>query len=292
LDYRKDYFSEISKSLRPQVFGVGAVFVANKRAKIYERMQVHGVWTDRAVSIPNLKPDGTLYLKDERDGKFRISWYEGRKKLWHPTTCCSLGRALRVKSDKEWDLKNQSRPGVQDPSLPDVRPSISSSIGSYVDSLTGSKRTKTAYGHAVNEFAVWNESLKNGNRKKYVEEIDKAHLAKFFDFLVDDEPENCPFTAAMKILRVNAFIRMTLKLDSGKGPIKKSDFRRELKSGQHRPEIYTRDELKILFEVMTYEEKLLFELFLKTGLRKREVMFHKEFAQDEPCYRADRSALS
>jgi hypothetical protein len=53
---------------------------------------------------------------------------------------------------------------------------------------------------------------------------------------------------------VNAFIRMILRLDSGNGPIKKSDFRRELKSGQHRPEIYTRDELKILFEVMTSEE--------------------------------------
>jgi integrase len=64
-----------------------------------------------------------------------------------------------------------------------------------------------------------------------------------------------------------------LKLDAGKGPIKKSDYRRELKSGQNRPEIYTRDELKKLFEVMTPEEQLLFEVFLKTGLRKREVMF-------------------
>lgn len=35
---------------------------------------------------------------------------------------------------------------------------------------------------------------------------------------------------------------------SGKGPIKKSDYRRELKSGQCRPEIYTRDELKKFFE--------------------------------------------
>ncbi|HTG27588.1 MAG TPA: hypothetical protein VK818_05140 [Methylomirabilota bacterium] len=162
--------------------------MANKRAKIYERMQVHGVWTDRAVSVPKLKPDGALYLKDERDGKFRVSWYQGRKKHWHPTTCCSLSLALRVKSDKEWFLKNQSRPGAQDATLPDARSPISSSIGTYVDSLTGSKRTKSAYGHAVIEFADWNESLKNGNRKKYAEEIDKGHLAKFFDFLVDDEP--------------------------------------------------------------------------------------------------------
>jgi integrase len=77
----------------------------------------------------------------------------------------------------------------------------------------------------------------------------------------------------MKLLRVNAFIRATLKLDPGKGPIKKSDYRRELKSGQDRPEIYTRDELTRLFGAMTPDENLQFEVFLKTGLRKREVMF-------------------
>jgi hypothetical protein len=67
-----------------------------------------------------------------------------------------------------------------------------------------------------------------------VEEIDKANMAGFFDYLVDDEPENDPYTAAVKLLRVNAFIRTILNLDSGKGPIKKSDYRRELKSGQRR----------------------------------------------------------
>ena len=74
-------------------------------------------------------------------------------------------------------------------------------------------------------------------------------------------------------MRLNKFIRTVLKLDPGKGPIKKSDYRRELKSGQTPPEIYTRDELKLLFEVMTADEVVLFELFLNSGLRKREVMF-------------------
>ena len=76
-----------------------------------------------------------------------------------------------------------------------------------------------------------------------------------------------------KSMRLNKFIRATLHLDAGKGPIKKSDFRRELKSGQTPPEIYTREELKSLFEIMTPDEVVLFELFLHSGLRKREVMF-------------------
>jgi integrase len=247
--------------------------MANKKVKIYQCVKVQGKWTTVTVKIPNLRPDGTLYMRDDRDGKFRISWYEGNKKHWHPTTCRRLSDALRVKSEKEWFLKNQSRPGVQDPTKPDARAPIAASVERYVESLTGSKRTKSAYGHAVREFEAWNASLKNGSKKRFIEEIDKAHMAKFFDFLVDDEPENTPYTAALKLMRVNAFIRAILRLDPGKGPIKKSDYRRELKSGQDRPEIYTREELKTLFEVMTSEEELLFEVFLKTGLRKREVMF-------------------
>ena len=250
--------------------------MANKRVKIYESVKVQGKWTSVSVEIPKLKPDNTLYLKDGREGKFRVSWYEGTRKQWHPTTCRTLNDALRVKSDKEWFLKNQSRPGVQDPTTQDARAPIATSVERYVESLTGSKGTKRAYGHAVREFAEWNASLKNGTKKTFMEEIDKAHMARFFDYLVDDEPENHPYTAALKLLRVNAFVRAILKLDPGKGPIKKSDYRRELKSGQCRPEIYTREELKMLFEVMTPEEEVLFQVFLKTGLRKREVMFLEE----------------
>jgi hypothetical protein len=106
-------------------------------------------------------------------------------------TCASLSEALRVKSDKEWFLTNQSRPSVQDPTTPDARVPITISVDRYVESLTRSKRTKNAYEHAFRECAEWNGSLKNGS-KTFIEEIDKAHMAKFSDYLVDDEPENCP----------------------------------------------------------------------------------------------------
>jgi hypothetical protein len=39
--------------------------LANKTVKIYERVKVYGKWTDRPVSIPKLKADGTMYLKDD-----------------------------------------------------------------------------------------------------------------------------------------------------------------------------------------------------------------------------------
>jgi hypothetical protein len=50
----------------------GASTVANKTLNIYERVKVQGKWTDRSVPIPKLKADGTMYLKDDREGKFHI----------------------------------------------------------------------------------------------------------------------------------------------------------------------------------------------------------------------------
>lgn len=172
---------------------------------------------------------------------------------------------------KSGNLQNLHR-GVQDPTLPDPRVPIPVAINAYLDEITGSKATKKAHRHDLREFEAWNEGLEQ-RKKKYVEEIDKAHLRRFFEYLVDDEPENCPFTAAWKLLRLNKFIRTVLHLDPGKGSIKKSDCKRELKRGEDPPEIYTRDELKVLFGVMTPEEVALFETLLKAGLRKQEVMF-------------------
>jgi integrase len=245
--------------------------VANKTVNIYERVKVDGKWRDWPVLLPKLKPDGKLYLKDDRDGKFMISWYEGRKKARYAQTFKTLSEALRVKVDKEWYLQNLHR-GVQDPTLPDPRVPISVAINVYLDGLTGSKATKKAHRHDLREFEAWNEGLEH-RKKKFVEEIDKVHMRRFFEYLVDDEPENCPFTAAWKLLRLNKFIRTVLHLDPGKGPIKKSDYKRELKRGEDPPEIYTRDELKVLFGVMTPDEVALFETLLKAGLRKQEVMF-------------------
>jgi hypothetical protein len=188
--------------------------MANKSVKIYESVRAQGKWTSVSVEIAKLKPDNTLYLKDGREGKFRISWYEGTKKQWHPTTCRNLGEALKVKAEKEWFLQNQNRPGVQDPTTPDSRATIAISVERYVESITGSKKTKSAYAHAVKEFAEWNASLKNGSKKTFVEEIDKALMARFFDYLVDDEPENHPYTAALKLLRVNAFMAKSRPIDA------------------------------------------------------------------------------
>jgi hypothetical protein len=74
---------------------------------------------------------------------------------------------------------------------------------------------------------------------------------------VDDEPENSDFTAAWKILRVNAFYRSVLGLRDGDGVITKKDYKRELEAdSDSAPEIYTRQELDMMFGVMDCSDGL------------------------------------
>jgi hypothetical protein len=149
--------------------------VANRRVRIYERVKTNSGWKDRPVLFPpRLKPDGKLYLKDDREGAFIVSWYEGRVKRRHPKTCTWLGEALRVKADKEWYLQNLHR-GVKDPTVPDTRLPISVAVASYIDGVTGADKTRSAHKQAVTEFEDWNaknKELPDSQRKKFVDEID------------------------------------------------------------------------------------------------------------------------
>lgn len=244
--------------------------MANRRVKIYERLKVDGSWTDRPVQLPKLTPDGALKVKDDRPGQFHVTWYDGRNKRRHPETLKQLSDAVNIAVAY---LRNRTRPGVSDATIPKHRLPIRPAAEEYLSSLSGCKNTKKEHRHSVREFVAWNANVCEYElRKQFVDEIDKAHLMRFMDYLIDDEPENCPFTAAWKLLRVNKWIKTVLKLDPGKGPIKKSDLRRELESNAV-AEIYTEEELKTLFAVMTEEEFLRYETFLKTGLRKKELMF-------------------
>jgi integrase/recombinase XerD len=247
--------------------------LANKRVNIYERLKINGKWSDRPVQLPKLTRDETLNPKDDRDGRFYASWYDGRKKCRHPEPLKLLSDAVKIKVAKEFYLRNRKRSGVSDPTVPKHRLPIAASAEDYLSALSGCKNTKKEHRYAVREFVAWNREICGYEfRKRFVDEIDKAHLMRFMDYLVDDEPDNCPFTAAWKLMRTNKWIRTVLRLDPGKGPIKKSDLRRELESNAV-AEIYTNDELQALFAVMNQEEFLRYLTFLKSGLRKKELMF-------------------
>jgi hypothetical protein len=50
---------------------------------IYERVKSNGKWTRVHIQPPQgRKRDGKLFLKDDRQGKYLLSWYENRQKQW------------------------------------------------------------------------------------------------------------------------------------------------------------------------------------------------------------------
>ncbi len=87
------------------------------KVTLYERVKLDGRWTRIPVDIPDgHRRDGRLFLKDERQGKFQLSWYEKRRKKLQDVTNLSderqlplLSHALKQADDKSWFLNNRHR---------------------------------------------------------------------------------------------------------------------------------------------------------------------------------------
>jgi integrase len=253
--------------------------------RIYERVKFDNRWTRVPVPIPERRThDGKLLLKDDRRGIFQLSWYENRRKQFQEVKCRVsdrelpfLSEAIAQAEDKAWFLSNQHRQ-VADPTQNEIAgKKLASEAAMYLESKSGCHKTVSAHRQAITEFQRWALKPKKSGRIIYVDEVTKPLLRRFFDYLVDgdeddDGPANCPFTAALKIMRVNSFIRSVLHLEPGKGPATKRDYKRELKSSRV-PEIYSKQEISAMFSVMDKDEHLLFSTFYESGLRKRELMF-------------------
>jgi hypothetical protein len=75
---------------------------------------------------------------------------------------------------------------------------------------------------ALTESQAWATQQEKGRRGiLFVDEITKPLLKKFFDYLVDGNeeeggPENTPFTAAHKVMKVNSFYRAVFHLERGR----------------------------------------------------------------------------
>jgi len=254
------------------------------KVKIYERVKLDGKWTRRPVPVPDRrKRDGRLFVHQNRQGKFQISWYENRKKQWQEVTNPAsdaelpyLSDAVKVAEDKAWFLNNRHRK-VTDPTTEAAAgKKLDQEIETYLAAKSGCKKTRSAHSHALTEFQDWATQQKKGRGIRYVDEITKPLLRDFFDYLVDgdedeDGPENVPFTAAGKVMKVNAFYRDVFDLVEGQGVITKKDYKRELESSKV-PEIFTKQEIDAMFAVMDEDEYLAFSLLYEAGLRKREWM--------------------
>ena len=83
---------------------MGTVTVA-----IYERVKFNSKWTRVHVLPPQgRKRDGKLFLKDDRQGKFQLSWYEDRQKQWQQVKSRVSDRKLPYPSDAVTQAEDKS----------------------------------------------------------------------------------------------------------------------------------------------------------------------------------------
>jgi integrase len=239
------------------------------KVSIYERAKTAGKWREIPMRVPRIiKKDGSLFAKDDRQGKFIISWCENRKKKRQAVKADGglpwLSDAVALAKSKAWYLDSRKTHPVSDPTTAPARPEIYGQIPLYLDAKSGCAKTLSAHRLALREFAGYAA----GQHIAYVDEIAKPHMHKFYDELVGGG--NTPFTAARKILKVNSFYRAVMKLDAGRGVITKRDYKRELTTSRT-PEVYSRQELDALFAHMDGYENLVFSVFLGAALRKKEL---------------------
>jgi len=241
------------------------------RVSIYERVKQQGKWREVRVPIPRInKKDGSLFAKDDRQGLFIICWCEKRKKKRQAVKAGNkrlplLSEAVAVARNKAWYLSNRQTHPVQDPTTTADRPEIFEATELYLGAKSGCAKTLSAHKLALREFGDFCAR----EHVAYLDEIKKEHMHRFYEQLVHDG--NVPFTAGLKLMRVNQFYKATMHLSPGQGIIKKSDYKRELTVSKV-PERYTKAELDALFAHMRPYAHLIFSTLLESGLRKQELM--------------------
>jgi integrase len=152
----------------------------------------------------------------------------------------------------------------------------------YLNDLrrTRSGGTYDLFKQTLDEFVAWMAGRYPSVQS--VSDIRREHLLSYYDVLVkkglslrhaaEAIVPASPSTGGKKCDRVNQWIRKTLNLRPGQGPIKRSDLPRECFQ-EEEVEVFTEAELQRFFAACADEEHLIFSLFLHTGIRNKEMQF-------------------
>ena len=236
------------------------------KVRVLERIKQGEKWTMVPVKV-KLKSDGTLYLKDERQGKFLLVWMEsGKKRYSEPFT--QLYDAIKAREQKQAYLKAiENGIEVKDPVGCPAKPTVEESVDKFLQHLTGRGNTVALYTTALRSFQEWNRTQRH--RKRLLEDIDRPYILAFKRYL-ESEVGNDEYTAVWKCLRLNKMIKDTLKLEPGKGPVSKRDFAEVL---NRKPTVttYSKEEVDLFLSHCKGRNKIIFTLLLKCGLRSREL---------------------
>lgn len=253
--------------------------MANTTVSIRERVKTaDGRWHWSAkIPIPQAKLNPS---EAGRTGIFYLVWTENGEKQEQRVEERRFEAAVKAARTKERYLEDVadgfSRP---DPLKTPEHKTIAEAIERRVQSIEISKEPDTLKAHrqALRQFEAW--SKRHYPERKFVDEIDHDQVMNFRNWAVKSGNEkknskkkgNDLLTANWKAMRVNQFVKITLGLAHGKGPIKKSDLGKMKPSGPVK--IYSKNQFQAFFKACKPHEDLLYRALYEPAFRKEELMY-------------------
>lgn len=234
--------------------------MANRKVAIYESVMGENRARLVPVELPRRKSSGGLYLKENRQGKFYISWYEGKRKRIKKVSGDLLSLALQAAEGKSWELVHPER--VKEEIPDDDRVTVAGGIDRYLAQMIGSPLTIKEHRHALEEFQSWSSTT-------YVHQITRAELLRFKEW-AQKKQGNDELTAVWKVIRVNKFYKWALDKKPGEGLVKTTEFKSVLRR-KPKVEVYSPDDLKKFFQSCNPVQYVLFMLYYRCGLRNKEL---------------------
>jgi len=253
--------------------------MANTTVSIRERIKTaDGPWQwSPKIPIPEvkLKPD-----EAQRRGNFHLVYTEHGKKREPKVKGKTFEAAVLAARAKQRHLEDAadgfSRP---DPLKKVERKKIGEAIEDRLRRIEISFDWKTLKAHrqALHQFEKWIDQQKP--KPQFVDEIKHDHVMAFRNWLLKNGNEkkyskkkgNDKLTADWKAARVNQFVRLTLGLTPGNGPVKKSDLGKMKPSGPVK--IYSKLRLEAFFKLCKPDEDLRYCSLYEPAFRKEELMY-------------------
>ena len=247
----------------------------NRRVSVWKYVRLkNGRWRYCKPALAKngkIRPDWVIVkgkAEHHPEGNFYLHRYDGGREIWK-----RVGLNLQDAVDAaEFDTAYLDAKAKGVPVKPIDTPNltIEAAAHGWLEDVKLSARPETheLYEHTVREFRSWNSN--GGPRHRFVAEFTRLDLLTYRKWLMTDVG-NAPRTAGNKLIRINRFIRKTLKLRDGEGPITVRDTR--VGVTEKEPEVYEQAELQQFFKACTPEQSTLFKTFLLTGFREDEVMF-------------------
>jgi len=251
----------------------------NTTVSIRERIKTaDGRWT-WSPAIP--LPDGKLKQAEaQRRGNFYLVFTDHGKKREPKVKGKTFEAAVLAGRAKQRHLEDAvdgfSRP---DPLKQKQRKTIAEAIEQQLQRIETCREADTLKAHrqALRQFEKWSQA--HYPTRRFVDEIDHEQIMGFRNWLIKDGNEkknlkksgNERLTANWKAMRVNKFVKETLGLPHGKGPIKKSDLGKMKPNGP--PKIYPKSKLEAFFAACKPHESLRYSALYEPAFREEELTY-------------------